>query len=115
MSIKRSGLYDALRIYNNINIYFNTYSSLVICILVLAKVLALATAECRLDNKRTAIDGVDHSETAWEGVVRPGTCIPERLTATRNSIITREDIEVSDLLNAAAIWVAGNGANVEDT
>jgi hypothetical protein len=115
MSIKRSGLYDVLRIYNNINIYFNTYSSLVICILVLAKVLALATAECRLDNKRTAIDGVDHSETAWEGVVRPGACIPKRLTATRNSIITREDIEVSDLLNAAAIRVTRNGADVEDT
>ena len=83
-------------------------------VLVLAKVLALATAECRLDNKRTAINGVDHSETAWEGVVRPCTCVPECLTTAGNSIIAGEDIEVSDLLNAASIRVAGNGADVED-
>ena len=83
-------------------------------VLVLAKVLALATAECRLDNKRTAINGVDHSETAWKGVVRPSTCVPECLTTAGNSIIAGEDIEVSDLLNAASIRVAGNGADVED-
>ena len=47
--------------------------------------------------------------------MRPCTCVPECLTTAGNSIIAREDIEVSDLLNAASIRVAGNGADVEDT
>lgn len=64
--------------------------------LVLAKVLALATAELGLDNKRTTVNGIDDRVPTGEGVVRPCTSIPDCLTAARNRIVTGEDVKVGD-------------------
>lgn len=83
-------------------------------ILVLPKVLALAAPKLRLDNKRTTIDRVDDREPAGESVVGPGTRIPEGLTASGKRVVAGEDVEVGDLLDAAAVGVARDGADVED-
>lgn len=83
--------------------------------LVPAPVLALAPAELGLDDEGTTIDRVNHSVARTKGEVAPGTRVPDSRATTGKLIILREDVEVSDLLDLAAIGELGNGADVKDT
>ena len=83
--------------------------------LVLAPVLALAPAELGLDNEGTTVNSVDDSVTGVEGEVAPGARVPDSRATTGKLIILREDIEVGNLLDLAAVGVLGNGADIEDT
>jgi hypothetical protein len=82
--------------------------------LMLAKVLSLALAPLGLDNKRTAINRVDNSVSAGECEMAPCTRIPERITTTGLHVVAREDVEVGNLLDLAAVGEARDAADVED-
>jgi hypothetical protein len=87
--------------------------------LVLAPVLALTPLRTLnislLDNKDTTVNGVDDNKARLESVRRPGTSIPERITATGLDIIRRVDVKVSDLLDLGAVGELWNGGDVEET
>jgi len=83
--------------------------------LVLAPVLALAPAELGLDNEGTTVNGVNDGVAGVEGEVAPGTRVPDSRATTGKLIVLREDIEVGNLLDLAAVGVLGNGADIEDT
>jgi hypothetical protein len=83
--------------------------------LVLAPVLALTPAKLRLNNKGTAINGVDNSVTRAESEVRPSARVPNSRATTRKSVVLRVDVEESDLLDLAAIGGLRDGADVKDT
>jgi hypothetical protein len=77
-------------------------------------VLALPTTPSGLDNKRATINRVNNRVSAGEGVMRPSARIPQRITTTRLNIIRRVHIKVCDLLDARAIRVARDRANVQN-
>jgi hypothetical protein len=81
---------------------------------MLTVVLALALTPLGLDNKRTAINGVDDGVSTGEGEVRPCTSVPESVTATGLRIITGVDVEVGNFLDLGAVGELGDGADVED-
>lgn len=81
---------------------------------MLTVVLALALTPLRLNNKRTAVNGVDDRVSTGEGEVRPGTRVPERITATRLGIVTGVDVKVGDFLDLGAVGELGDGRDVED-
>jgi hypothetical protein len=81
---------------------------------MLSKELAPALTPLRLDDKDTTVNRVDDSVSTGESVVAPCTRVPERIAATRLDIIRRVHVKVSNLLDLGAVWVAVDGANVED-
>jgi hypothetical protein len=85
------------------------------CHLVLAPVLALTPSKLRLNNKRTAVNGVNNSVTRAEGEMRPSAGVPNSLATTGKVVVLRVDIEVCDLLDLAAVGVLGDGADIKDT
>lgn len=68
-----------------------------------------------LDGEHTTIDGVDDDPTALEGIVGPGTRIPDSPSTTDLVIIFREDIKVSNLLDPLARGNKGDAGDIEDT
>jgi hypothetical protein len=83
--------------------------------LVLAPVLTLAPTELGLDNEGATVNSVNNSVTGVEGEVAPGTRVPDGRAATGKLIVLRENIEVCNLLDLAAVRVLGDGADVKDT
>lgn len=87
--------------------------------LVLVPVLAatppLALDIGLLDNKDTTVNGVDDNVTRFKGVGRPGTSVPESVTAAGLDIIRRVDIEVGNLLDLGAVRELGDAGDVKDT
>jgi hypothetical protein len=82
--------------------------------LMLTMVLALALTPLGLDNKRTTINGVDDGVATGEGEVRPGSSVPESITATGLCVVTGVDVKVSNLLDLGTVGEFGDGADVED-
>lgn len=87
--------------------------------LVLTPVLALTPPLTLniglLNNKDTTVNSVDNNVARLKGVSRPGTSVPESVTAAGLDIIRRVDVKVSNLLDLGAVGELGDAGDVEDT